>query len=195
MSAIPCKHEAHGVFATRLYDPAQCASIVEFAQGKDAWEAAQVVVESEGGSCDMVLPDTRVARVVNRAQTAQIHDEFEAKVSSIVIPMIRQIWGTDLSEQEGTQIVRYSAGGHYVPHKDADERELARRYFTVLCYLNDDFEGGKTNFLSLNFAATPLPGKTLVFPSRYLHCAEPVIRGEKFVFVTWVCGPVPIKWI
>ncbi|MGA8311890.1 MAG: 2OG-Fe(II) oxygenase, partial [Terriglobales bacterium] len=97
--------------------------------------------------------------------------------------------------QEGTEIVRYSPGGHYVPHKDANELELANRYFTVLCYLNDSFEEGKTSFTSLNFTAAPAAGKTLVFPSRYLHCAEPVTRGEKFVFITWLCGPPPIKWI
>ncbi len=195
MPMIPCQQEAHGVFATQLYDPAQCASIVEYVKGLDAWEAAQVVVESEGGSRDMILPDTRAARNVSRAQTAEIHDQFEDKVNSLVRPMIQKIWGVDLTRHEGTQIVRYSPGGHYVPHKDADEMELACRYFTVLCYLNDGFEGGKTSFPSLNFTAVPVPGKTLVFPSRYVHCAEPVARGEKFVFVTWVCGPVPIKWI
>jgi prolyl 4-hydroxylase len=194
MSVTPYQQEAFGVFATRLYEPEECASIVASVQGCE-WETAQIVVESGGRSCDMTLAETRSACILNRLQAAATYDEFEEKVRVVVNPLVRQIWGVDLPRQEGTQIVRYALGGHYVAHKDADEAELAHRYFTVLCYLNDSFEGGKTSFTSLNFTAAPAPGKTLVFPSRYLHCAEPVTRGEKFVFVTWLCGSLPIKWI
>jgi predicted 2-oxoglutarate/Fe(II)-dependent dioxygenase YbiX len=100
-----------------------------------------------------------------------------------------------LSECQGTQLVRYKPGGHYVPHTDAGADEFANRYFTVLCYLNQDFEGGKTSFPSLNYAATPRAGKALIFPATYLHCAEPVVRGEKLILLSWVCGPVPIRWV
>jgi len=195
MSVTPYQQEAFGVFATRLYEPDMCAPIVARAKTQDEWEAAQVVVDSGGQSRDATLPETRAARTLNRSQIAATCDDFEERVRRVVNPMLRQVWGVDLLRQEGTEIVRYSPGGHYIPHKDANELELANRYFTMLCYLNDSFEGGKTSFISLNFTATPAPGKTLVFPSRYMHCAEPVTRGEKFVFITWLCGPPPIKWI
>jgi predicted 2-oxoglutarate/Fe(II)-dependent dioxygenase YbiX len=189
------QQEAIGVFATRLYGPKECASIVAEVKNQAEWEAAQVVVESDGRARDLTLPDTRAARILNRSQAAAIYDEFEQKVDRLVQPLVRQIWEVDLPRQEGTQLVRYLPGGHYVAHQDANQAELANRYFTVLCYLNDSFEGGKTNFTSLNLSAAPDPGKTLVFPARYMHCAEPVMRGEKFVFITWLCGPVPIRWI
>jgi predicted 2-oxoglutarate/Fe(II)-dependent dioxygenase YbiX len=195
MPVISYQQEAHGVFATRLYEKAECASIVEQVKDLEAWEPAQIVVESEVGTQDLLMPETRSASIVRRARAAEIHDQFEENVSSTVSPMIKEIWGVELPNSAGTQIVRYSPGGHYVAHRDANEQELANRYFTVLCYLNDGFEGGKTSFQSLHFAATPVAGKTLVFPSRYWHCAEPVTKGEKFVFVTWMCGPLPIKWI
>lgn len=191
----PYQQEAFGVFATRLYEPDMCASIVAHIRTQGEWEAAQVVVDSGGQSRDATLPETRAARTLNRLHIPATCDDFEERVRRVINPMLRQVWGVDLLQQEGTEIVRYSPGGHYIPHKDANELELANRYFTVLCYLNDSFEGGKTSFTSLNFTATPAPGKTIVFPSRYLHCAEPVTRGEKFVFISWLCGPPPIKWI
>jgi prolyl 4-hydroxylase len=162
---------------------------------QQGWTAAQIVVESEGRSRDLTLPDTRAASILDRSQAVATYDRFEQRVRSVIHPLVRQIWEVDLPRQEGTQLVRYSPGGHYVAHRDADEGEQANRYFTVLCYLNDNFEGGKTSFPPLNFTAAPVSGKTLVFPSRYLHCAEPVTRGEKFVLITWLCGQVPIKWI
>jgi predicted 2-oxoglutarate/Fe(II)-dependent dioxygenase YbiX len=61
--------------------------------------------------------------------------------------------------------------------------------------LNDDFTGGRTLFPTLNYATTPAAGQAIIFPSNYLHGSEPVSRGKKFVLVSWIDGPVPIKWI
>jgi predicted 2-oxoglutarate/Fe(II)-dependent dioxygenase YbiX len=98
-----------------------------------------------------------------------------------------------LVETCGTQIIRYRKGGRYVAHTDAGV-DYAERYFSVVCYLNDDFTGGLTSFPSLEYSTRPQTGKAIIFPSRYFHCAEPVSSGEKFIFLTWVCGPIPITW-
>lgn len=187
--------DAHGVFSTRLYSGARSAAIVAEVRKRSLWEVAQVVIERDGGTVDLILPESRDAYTVKRERTEHLHEEFEARVDRVVRPLLRRAWGVELGEQSGTQMVRYTAGGHYVAHTDADEADLASRYFTVLCYLNDDFTGGETSFPSLQMRVTPVAGKVLVFPSRFWHCAEPVIRGEKFVFLTWMCGPVPVKWI
>jgi predicted 2-oxoglutarate/Fe(II)-dependent dioxygenase YbiX len=141
------------------------------------------------------VPEARAALIVDRAQTAELHADFEEKVRIAIRPLIRNLWGVDLPDCNGTQLVRYITGGYFVPHQDSDEAEFASRYFTVLCYLNNDFEGGNTIFPSLKCNMRSYPGKAMIFPSQYLHAAEPVTRGEKFIFVTWMCGPVPIKWI
>jgi predicted 2-oxoglutarate/Fe(II)-dependent dioxygenase YbiX len=41
----------------------------------------------------------------------------------------------------------------------------------------------------------PQAGQAILFPSNYLHGSEPVISGKKFVIVSWIDGPVPIKWL
>jgi predicted 2-oxoglutarate/Fe(II)-dependent dioxygenase YbiX len=64
-----------------------------------------------------------------------------------------------------------------------------------VCYLNDDFEGGRTLFPALDYAVTPEAGRAVLFPSTYLHGSEPVIKGRKFVLVSWIDGPVAVKWI
>ena len=183
------------MFAARLYSPAQCNSILENVRSVDDWRGARVLVNTEGSFADALQPKIREALIVSRVHATEIYREFEEKVSQIVRPMIETIWGADLAGCEGTQLIRYKAGGHYRAHKDADEMAFANRYFTVLCYLNDDFVGGGTSFPSLRFTAMPIPGKTLIFPSRFLHSALAVEQGEKFAFLTWVCGPVPIRWL
>jgi len=183
------------VFATRLYNSAECDAIVRHVSNLGAWGPARVLVNAGGNRADALQSNVREASIVSRSHASLIYNDFEERVRLVFVPMIHSIWGADLAECEGTQLIRYAPGGHYLAHKDGDETSYAHRYFTVLCYLNDDFVGGETSFPSLRFTATPIQGKTLVFPSRFFHSALPVVEGEKFAFLTWLCGPVPTRWL
>jgi len=140
------------------------------------------------------MTSVRRARVLQPAFAEKIYDDFDCRMDQKVKPLIRSIWHADLKVHAGTQFIRYSPSGHYEPHTDSG-LDLNDRYFSVLCYLNDDFEGGHTSFPYLNYFAVPKRGRAIVFPSRFMHCAEPVVSGEKFVVLTWVMGPVPLDWI
>ena len=63
-----------------------------------------------------------------------------------------------------------------------DEDNLYSK-FTVLTYLNDDYEGGKTTFFDDNFIQTadiqPKRGRTLVFDIDLYHKGEMVTKGIK----------------
>lgn len=186
-----CRQEAHGVFSLQLYDEATCHSIVGRALRVKGW--SPVAIGSD--TVEVVDEAIRAAWSVNRNQAAAIHEDFEHKISERVLPVLQRVWGFDLASCEGTQLVRYGSGGHYAPHKDGDDDGYTSRYFTVLCYLNDGFNGGRTRFPSLGYSAPPVTGRALIFPSRFTHCAEPVLEGEKLILLTWLCGPVPVRWI
>lgn len=193
MKAASYTWETQGIFATQLYTHRSCAAMVARAKKEKRWCQAEIVIDEHGAS--QANPASRWARILQGSIAATMERDFEKKIQRLVKPLVQNIWGVNLSECCGTQLIRYRKGGHYIPHSDAGSGELANRYFTVLCYLNDDFEGGKTRFPSLEHAATPTAGKAIVFPSGYLHCAEPVVEGGKFILLTWMCGPVPICWI
>jgi predicted 2-oxoglutarate/Fe(II)-dependent dioxygenase YbiX len=190
-----CEPQAHCVFTTYLLNSVECAEIVRHVQHIDAWNAARVNTGGDEESRGAVLPNVRTALIADHAQSRDLHDQFERKVRRLIRRLIEQYWGLDLPRCEGTQLIRYKAGAHYIPHKDSDDMEFASRYFTVLCYLNEDFQGGCTYFPSLNYRVKPASGKTVVFPSQFVHAAEPVTQGEKFALLTWMSGPVPIRWI
>jgi predicted 2-oxoglutarate/Fe(II)-dependent dioxygenase YbiX len=178
-----------------LYQPTACERLVEALRKCEGWENAQV---REGSTAEDYRntdrSEIRTASVLRSADALTFLAQFDEKLDSVIKPLIKETSGVDLSESFGTQLIRYSRGGHYVAHADAG-RDLDSRYFTVVCYINDDFEGGSTSFPSLNYRVRPQCGKAVVFPARYIHCAEPVIRGEKYVFVSWIHGPTTIKWI
>ncbi len=87
-------------------------------------------------------------------------------MDEIIKPLIKRIFGVSLSKHVDTQILRYPPGGHYIPHQDVGS-DLLDRYFTVVCYLNDDFEGGRTWFPSLNYSVVPQAGKAVFFPASF----------------------------
>lgn len=189
------REEARGVFSIPLYGSASSLKIANYLRRVGDWDAAQVFRGRSGRrSGDATKPSVRNAGILSSNRGFKIYREFDEKMNTVVKPLIRQIWHLELSAHDEAQIVRYKPGGHYVAHSDRG-RFYKERYFTVLCYLNDDFEGGKTSFPSLNYSTVPEPGKAILFPATYIHGAEPVISGQKYVILTWVTGPLPIEWI
>jgi predicted 2-oxoglutarate/Fe(II)-dependent dioxygenase YbiX len=192
---IEYRQESHGVISVPLYSPPQCKAIVEQVKMLDDWVAAQVREAEDGVHYKSVTqPDVRSTKILASDQPEELYRQFDERMNSTLKPLIKQIWRINLAEHSGTQILRYGPADHYVPHQDTGPG-FEYRYLSVVCYLNDDFAGGQTSFPGFKFSATPEIGKAIVFPSDYLHGSEPVISGEKFVFVSWIRGPAPIKWI
>jgi Rps23 Pro-64 3,4-dihydroxylase Tpa1-like proline 4-hydroxylase len=189
------RKEPHGVVSLRLYEPSESSLIVEDIQKLDGWNAALIREAQEGGNYNIVArSDVRSASTLNSPAVERLYEEFEMKLDLLVKPLIRQLWKLDLGTHSGTHLLKYEATDHYLPHQDTG-LGFDGRYFSVVCYLNDDFAGGRTLFPTLNYAMTPQAGQAILFPSSYLHGSEPVISGQKFVIVSWIEGPVPIKWL
>jgi prolyl 4-hydroxylase len=83
---------------------------------------------------------------------------------------------------ERLRCYKYEPGQRFAPHYDGaffrsdDERSL----LTYLVYLNDDFDGGETNLISLGKVIEPKPGRALLFQHAILHEGRTVERGIKY---------------
>jgi hypothetical protein len=191
---IEYTEEIRGIFALELYQPTVCRSIIEHAKGVGAWKEAKVSEHTKGVFSPATRPEARRASVLAPARESEIRREFDEKMESLIKPLVKEVWGVEFRRHSETHFVRYRPGNYYTPHSDTGLHR-SDRYFTVICYLNDDFEGGQTSFPQLNYRVTPRCGKGVIFPATYLHCAEPVTHGEKYVLVSWLTGPPPTRWI
>ena len=65
-------------------------------------------------------------------------------------------------------------------HADVTDIESTKRFLAVICYLNDDFEGGETIFPQFGMQVKPLKGTILLFPCTwtYLHKGNPATNGH-----------------
>lgn len=105
---------------------------------------------------------------------------------------------------EGLQVAQYQSGQFFSSHEDAFPLELAgkngfQRRATVLMYLNDVEQGGRTKFDWLDVSVQPVQGRALIFfpafragqpDDRTLHTAEDA-ADAKWVCQQWCTCGVP----
>lgn len=133
------------------------------------------------------------------------HVFLESPTSQLLKERVSRFLGIPMAHFENVQVARYRPGEKYDAHYDAamksatNVRELPRLY-TVLIYLNDDYEGGHTAFPNCGTDVTPRQGMGVlwrnlsesgrILQSSY-HAGLPVTRGTKYVATLWIHGAPP----
>ena len=126
-------------------------------------------------------------------------ESFRPEVMSI-LDSVRQEFGHhySLEQTEQLQVAKYEPGQYYKPHRDYFNVPnvtpiLVDRVATVILYLNDDFEGGHTNFTDLSISVKPKKGNLLYFQYlqdkgaiNTLHEGAEVTSGVKYIATLWI---------
>lgn len=108
---------------------------------------------------------------------------------------IARVSATDVECGEPLHMLRYASGQEYKPHTDSMPGEINQRAWTVLIYLNDDYEGGETHFPKVDCTVRGAPGDALIFRNitphgdadpATLHAGLPVVRGHKWLATRWI---------
>ncbi len=80
------------------------------------------------------------------------------------------------------QIVFWPASSSMKMHRDGEVEK--NNEWTSVCYLNDNFEGGKT--LIEDMTIKPKKGTLVVFPSKKLyHGVSKVKKSSRYTFISW----------
>jgi len=111
---------------------------------------------------------------------------------------------------EPPQIMHYSVGQEFKPHFDfltdaeagwaAQMRRFGQRIATFLLFLNEDFDGGETDFPSARISHRGGRGDAIFWanvdenrnPDRLtFHAGRPPTRGEKWIMSQWIRDRTP----
>lgn len=119
------------------------------------------------------------------------------------------VTGLPIENIEPLQVVRYTVGQKYDAHNDwfhnENEKQDNQRYVTILVYLNDDFEGGATDFVhpDVKIKAIPRVGDAIMWYNCWnpdptdlsaknykcfdqaKHQGSPPSRGVKYALNIW----------
>lgn len=79
-------------------------------------------------------------------------------------------------------ISKYINGGHITSHTDEDYL-FDNGIYTVIVYLNDEYDGGEVRFDDYNSEIKPSAGDILIFPSYYWHSGKAVVNGNKYLSI------------
>ena len=90
-----------------------------------------------------------------------------------------------LNFNEMLRIYKYAPGQQFKMHRDGSyiRNEKEKSFYTIMIYLNDDFEGGETEFENL-FTVAPKKGTALIFHHPLRHEGKTLISGIKYVLRT-----------
>ena len=80
-----------------------------------------------------------------------------------------------------------AGGGFHNWHYENGSLSVAARQFVVQLYLNDDFDGGETEFLYQQRREEAVAGDIIIFPASYTHThrGNPPLGGNKYIATSW----------
>lgn len=179
-----------------------CSSLIAEASERGNWAQAMVFHRSEGQdmliSTDyrsndsvVITPDYADYDTVVEGLHSAYRQYSERVLADIPSDSLRNpmpMSENSICTLEAIQLLRYGVGQLYDWHSDQvlESGTFGHgRTMSVVLYLNDDFEGGFTEFVDKPRKAKP--GEALFFPScwTYAHTATPVKEGTKYAIATW----------
>ena len=101
-------------------------------------------------------------------------------------------WNYDITQKENIQFAEYGIDQHYAWHTDTFtlSGKPIERKVSVVCLLNDNFEGGEFELRLYNDYKAPLTKGTMIaFPSILEHRVLPVLSGLRYSATMWFSGP------
>jgi len=153
------------------------------------------VVDHHKSTGDKIETATSEGRVTDHVHIDGMAPDVLSMMNDAYCNRLAPFYNVNFEWYERPQILRYSAGGKYNQHADADhwlpdEKKWVRtqdRDYSVLFYLNEDYGGGELEFINQKYRFKPKKGMLAAFPSdhRYLHAALPTTSGIRYVIVSW----------
>lgn len=186
--------DPHLIASAEFLPPALCAHIVALACPKLS-EAK--VFDQKSGELKLNAVRTSDGMVCSLFESGIVMQLVRARIARLATVAVEAL--------EPTEVLHYTVGQQYRPHVDffhpavpnfAEQMRLrGQRVKTCLVYLNDDLEGGETEFAKLGIKFRGALGEALVFENvrpngsgdiRSVHAGLPPTRGEKWLLSQWI---------
>jgi prolyl 4-hydroxylase len=183
------------IYGFLSYD--ECDEIINLARKKGFEESTVADTETASGSS--------INKSVRTSKTCWI-DDFENAIANKITESSIEMTKIPRENHEELQVAKYDIGGKFDRHHDYCDidgndnycdkfnRNSGNRRSTLLVYLNDNFNGGETEFVQLGLKIKPEKGKAILFwnvdekgglYTQSEHCGNPVLNGEKIIATKW----------
>ena len=128
----------------------------------------------------------------------EIDLQTQQKVSDLILPKFKpcveeytnrfSLLNTHKFLVYSVKLKKIEAGaGFHAWHYENGSLLNSDRVFVIQAYLNDDFQGGETEFLYQNRREDAIAGDVIIFPAGYTHVhrGNPPLGGTKYIATSW----------
>ena len=174
--------------------------IKNFLTGDECLELIEMINDNnhpssvvEAGEDISKVSSTRTSSTCNLDPSNETVKKLHEKISNFL--------GIEMPKGEQLQGQLYEEGQYFRPHQDFftgsayDKHCLhsGNRTDTFMIYLNEDFEGGGTDFPRLNITVSPETGKAVHWKNMIngecqesaMHEGMPITKGRKYIITSW----------
>jgi hypothetical protein len=190
---LPQGENLHGIEQIRRYPGLMpklaCDWLIDTARGR---LQRALVYDQDTGKDTTSVTRSNTAATFNLAEVGVLHFLLQARMSSAC--------GKPSNHMEAPAVLHYAVGEQITDHYDFVDpqspnylqhiREQGQRVATFLVYLNDDYDGGATDFPYFGVRQEGVLGTGICFlnalpdgqpDTRMLHAGLPPTRGEKWI--------------
>ncbi len=168
-----------------VYTAAECADVLSSVRAAE-WLPG-TINRASGREVDANVRDNLIAIV----RDPKVCDRLWERIASRVPRTMSSGWDgprktvTAAGLFQPLRVYRYEVGHHFGAHSDQSyTRDGARSLLTLLLYLDEDFDGGETEFPDEKKVIVPRTGDALWFQHAVIHAGNPVTRGTKHLLRT-----------
>lgn len=171
--------------------------------------SARLIAHGRERLTPAVASDSATGKYVVKSVRTATNANFGSLRRDLVVAVLQEraarLTGVPVSHHEAPMLLSYEVGQRFDAHFDfvpprlpamaAELRILGQRSTTLVTYLNEDFEGGATQFPTLGIEFRGREGDALVFSNvlpdgapdrRMLHAGTPPTAGRKWVLSQWL---------
>ena len=172
-----------------LFDPDLCRRLMHRFETGEHMDGTIASMDPNGALYNKLDAGKKRRRdlVLDVSEPLQI--EVAETLSARLVPLIAKAFHAETAFLDRVVIARYDdTGGYFNRHRDNTSPHLAYRQFALSVNLNTgDYEGGALRFPEFNDVAyNPPAGAGIVFSASLLHEASPILRGSRYVLLTFL---------
>ena len=172
-----------------LFDAVMCARLIARFEGGEHRDGTVASMDPTGALYNKLDADKKRRRDLVLDSDEPLQAEVARLLSERLAPEIFKAFHAETAFVDRVVIARYDdTGGYFQRHRDNTSPHLAYRQFALSVNLNTgDYEGGALRFPEYNDVAyNPPAGAGIVFSASLLHEATPVLRGSRYVLLTFL---------
>lgn len=162
-------------FIPDFLTPEECQSYIDYAEGI-GFEEAMIDTRAHGQIMAKDVRDNYRVVVDVPDMAATLWDKVKDNIPE-------HIGWEPIGLNERLRFYRYEDGQSFKRHIDGSFKRssIEQSKITFLIFLNDDFEGGHTQFFDPTVIVNPEKGKAVLFQHHQVHAGLPVTSGRKYM--------------